>query len=38
MFQASARTAHVQLPLSLAHDMPFKPRHKLFSLLCLALP
>lgn len=38
MLQASAPTAHAQLPLSLAHNMPFRPWHKLFPLLCLALP
>ena len=35
---ASAPTAHARLPLSLAHHTPFRPGHKLFPLLCLALP
>lgn len=35
---ASALTAHAWLPLSLAHNMPFSPWHKLFPLLCLAFP
>ena len=38
MLQASALSAHAWLPLSLAHNMPFRPWHKLFPLLCLTLP
>lgn len=38
VLQASALTAHARLLLSLAHNMPFRPWHKLFPLLCLALP
>lgn len=36
--QASALTAHAWLLLSLAHNMPFRPWHKLFPLLYLTLP